>query len=141
MNVNMNAVAKGSKKKYRKVSIDDPMEPSRSLTRKPSVFRSEIEGEVSSERTLKAENTYYETETDSSTDGDLTDDDEDVSNVEELFQKTRHLMCPTKFYRRITYLYAERKLMVFFMIHFVSTMIVWCKYYHYIVLLWYSLQH
>jgi hypothetical protein len=36
-------------------------------------------------------------------------------------------LCPSSFYRHITYLYAERKLVVFFLVHFVSTLIIWCE--------------
>jgi len=56
-----------------------------------------------------------------------SDDDSTIADVKELFHKARHLLCPTAFYRRITYLYAERKLMVFFLVHLVSTLIIWCK--------------
>jgi hypothetical protein len=42
-----------------------------------------------------------------------------------VFQKARHYLLPGPFYRAIVHLYAERKLLVFFWIHFVSTMIVW----------------
>jgi hypothetical protein len=86
--------------------------------KKPPVLQFE-----ESEKTLKVDN--YETDTDPSTDGDT--DDEDTSGVEELFQKARHLLCPSTFYRHITYLYAERKLVVFFLVHFVSTLIIWCE--------------
>ena len=61
-----------------------------------------------------------------STDGE-SDDEASISDVKDLFHKARLLLCPTEFYRQITYLYAERKLMVFFLVHFVSTMIIWCK--------------
>lgn len=56
-----------------------------------------------------------------------SDDDSSISDIKELFAKARHLLCPTAFYRQITYLYAERKLMVFFLVHLVSTLIIWCK--------------
>mmetsp|Transcript_21141 Transcript_21141/g.51988 ORF Transcript_21141/g.51988 Transcript_21141/m.51988 type:complete len:329 (+) Transcript_21141:26-1012(+) len=56
-----------------------------------------------------------------------SDDEVSISDVKDLFHKARLLLCPTKFYRQITYLYAERKLMVFFLVHLVSTLIIWCK--------------
>jgi hypothetical protein len=45
----------------------------------------------------------------------------------DLFEKARQFLSPSAFYRVIVYLYAERKLMVFFWIHFVGTMVVWGK--------------
>jgi hypothetical protein len=97
--------------------IDDEMEPSR---KKPLVLQFE-----ESENTLKVDN--YETDTDPSTSTDGDTDDKNTSGVEELFQKARHMLCPSTFYRHITYLYAERKLVVFFLVHFVSTLIIWCE--------------
>lgn len=44
-----------------------------------------------------------------------------------LFKKARQFLDPSNFYRTIMYLFAERKLIVFFGIHFVSTMIVWSE--------------
>jgi superfamily II DNA helicase RecQ len=43
----------------------------------------------------------------------------------DLFEKARQFLSPSAFYRFIVYLYAERKLVVFFWIHFVGTMVVW----------------
>jgi hypothetical protein len=45
-----------------------------------------------------------------------------------IFQKARHYLLPGPFYRAIVYLYAERKLLVFFWIHFISTMVIWGKF-------------
>ena len=45
-----------------------------------------------------------------------------------VFQKARQYLLPGPFYRAIVHLYAERKLLVFFCIHFVSTMVVWGKF-------------
>ena len=42
-----------------------------------------------------------------------------------LFQKARQFLRLSPFFRWIIHLYAERKLLVFFGIHFISTMIVW----------------
>jgi len=60
----------------------------------------------------------------SSVDDSETDDEKSISDVRELFQKARLLLCPTTFYRQVTYLYAERKLTVFFLVHLVSTLLV-----------------
>mmetsp|Transcript_30985 Transcript_30985/g.74535 ORF Transcript_30985/g.74535 Transcript_30985/m.74535 type:complete len:111 (-) Transcript_30985:3984-4316(-) len=65
-----------------------------------------------------AENVFDQIEIDTDSE---TDDDSTISDIRELFNKARHLLCPSAFYRQITYLYAERKLMVFFLVHFVST--------------------
>lgn len=43
----------------------------------------------------------------------------------EFFQKARKCLAPGALFRNIVRLYAERKLIVFFWIHFTSTMIVW----------------
>ncbi|CAJ1961984.1 unnamed protein product [Cylindrotheca closterium] len=51
--------------------------------------------------------------------------DKSVSHTRSLFQKAGQLLPPSKVYHLITYLYAERKLMVFFLVHFVSTLIIW----------------
>jgi hypothetical protein len=50
-----------------------------------------------------------------------------IDTTADLFNRTRLLLNPSAFYRKMMYLYAERKLVVFFGIHFVSTMIVWSK--------------
>jgi hypothetical protein len=44
------------------------------------------------------------------------------------FQKARRYLLPGPFYRTIIHLYAERKLLVFFWVHFISTMVVWGKF-------------
>ena len=46
-----------------------------------------------------------------------------------VFRKARQLLDMGNFYRGIIYIYAERKLLVFFGIHFMATMIVWGKYF------------
>jgi hypothetical protein len=55
------------------------------------------------------------------------DDSSDFSKDSDqaLFKKARQLLNTGCFYRSIMQLYAERKLVVFFGIHFVSTMIIW----------------
>jgi hypothetical protein len=45
-----------------------------------------------------------------------------------VFHKARHYLLPGPFYRAIVHLYADRKLLVFFWIHFMSTIIVWGKF-------------
>jgi hypothetical protein len=49
----------------------------------------------------------------------------------EIFQKARQYLNPGCFFRSIVYLFAERKIIVFFWIHFMSTMVIWGKYSHY----------
>jgi hypothetical protein len=109
--------------------VDNAMEPSR---KKPVVLQFE-----ESENTLKVDK--YERDTNPSTDGDT--DDADTSGVEELFQKARHMLCPSTCYKHITYLYAERKLVVFFLVHFVSTLIIWCECSMSLCVLLYQLFH
>ncbi|CAJ1964502.1 unnamed protein product [Cylindrotheca closterium] len=46
----------------------------------------------------------------------------------ELFQKARILLNPSAFLRSATYLYAERKLLVFFLVHFVCTLVIWAHF-------------
>jgi hypothetical protein len=50
-----------------------------------------------------------------------------TDSAQALFKKARQFINPSPLYRWIMYLYAERKLVVFFGIHFVSTMIIWGK--------------
>ena len=45
-----------------------------------------------------------------------------------VFSKARQLLDMGKMYRSAVYIYAERKLLVFFGIHFMATMIIWGKY-------------
>jgi hypothetical protein len=45
-----------------------------------------------------------------------------------IFSTAHSLLRPSAFYRYVIYLYAERKLMVVFSIHFIATMIIWGKY-------------
>ena len=57
-------------------------------------------------------------------------DGDGVSVVEKaVFRKARQLLDMGAIYRLVVYIYAERKLLVFFGIHFVSTMIIWGKCY------------
>lgn len=42
-----------------------------------------------------------------------------------LFERARNLIQPKRLFRFVTLLYAERKLIVFFLAHFIATMVVW----------------
>jgi hypothetical protein len=48
-----------------------------------------------------------------------------------IFQKIREYLSPGWLFRSIIYFYTQRKLIVFFWIHFVSTMVIWGKYFDY----------
>jgi len=48
-------------------------------------------------------------------------------NVHSLFNKAYEYLNPGCSFRRVVHLYAERKLLVFFLIHFACTMIIWCE--------------
>ena len=50
-----------------------------------------------------------------------------VANIRCLFDKANHYIQPGPLFRSVVRLYAERKLLVFFFIHFMSTMIIWCE--------------
>jgi hypothetical protein len=45
----------------------------------------------------------------------------------EIFDKVRQYLRPGPWFRFITYLYAERKLVIFFLVHFMATMITWSE--------------
>ena len=49
----------------------------------------------------------------------------DMQEERVIFEKARQFLKPGPFFRFVTYLYAERKLVVFFLIHFMCTMIIW----------------
>jgi len=49
------------------------------------------------------------------------------TQIKSLFQKAYEYLSPGCTFRSTVYLYAERKLLVFFLIHFVCTMIIWSK--------------
>lgn len=44
-----------------------------------------------------------------------------------VFDKARQYLRPGAWFRFVTYLYAERKLLVFFFLHFMATMITWSE--------------
>lgn len=62
-------------------------------------------------------------------DDDVSEDGENykckLQDTRSMFQKARQLLHKNSLYRIAVYLYAERKLVLFFWIHFVSTMIIW----------------
>ena len=58
----------------------------------------------------------------------INDDEPAVYDTKGLFQKARILLNPSALFRGMTYLYAERKLMVFFLVHLVATLVIWGKF-------------
>jgi len=50
------------------------------------------------------------------------------TTVKNLFNKAYEYLNPGRTFRSVVYLFAERKLMVFFLTHFACTMIIWCKF-------------
>ena len=50
-----------------------------------------------------------------------------------LFRHCYEALTPGPFFKTIIYLYGERKLFVFFMLHFVATMIIWS---HFAIIKW-----
>jgi hypothetical protein len=55
------------------------------------------------------------------------DEPSDFEREQLLFEKARELLKPGRLSRFVTYLYAERKLLVFFLVHFICTIIIWSK--------------
>lgn len=53
--------------------------------------------------------------------------DERKEDERAIFQKARQYLNPGCFFRSIVYFYAERKIIVFFWIHFVCTLVIWGK--------------
>lgn len=68
-----------------------------------------------------------ETTTDTSDKSSVNSDSSRI-NVKCLFKKAYEYLNPGKTFRAAVYLFAERKLMVFFLLHFAATMIIWRKY-------------
>lgn len=52
---------------------------------------------------------------------------EKAAEEKALFDKARQYLNPGIYFRFFTYLYAERKLLTFFWVHFIATMTVWGK--------------
>jgi hypothetical protein len=60
-----------------------------------------------------------------------TADDSSHSTLEEereIFHKAREYLHPSFFFRFIIQLYAQRKMNVFFLVHFMSTMVIWAHF-------------
>lgn len=53
---------------------------------------------------------------------------DETDSIRKLFQKASEYLKPGPLFRWVVYLYSERKMLVFFLVHFVCTMTVWCKY-------------
>ena len=55
--------------------------------------------------------------------------EEDVPILDDhrLFASAKENLPPGRFFRLIMWLYAERKMVMLSMMHFVATMVVWCK--------------
>jgi hypothetical protein len=72
---------------------------------------------------------------DSASSADLTEPSTDESmdgrreKERAIFQKIRAYLSPGWLFRSIIYFYTQRKLIIFFWIHFVSTMVIWGKYF------------
>ena len=49
----------------------------------------------------------------------------DEQSERDIFDKARHYLNPGPFLRYIIYLYGERKLLTFFCVHFMCTMVIW----------------
>lgn len=60
--------------------------------------------------------------------GSYDETDIQVAGVRCLFTKAKEYLDPGPLFRAFVRLYAERKLMVFFLMHFMATMIIWCEY-------------
>lgn len=60
-----------------------------------------------------------------SSSGDESDAETTCESMRDLFQKSYEFIKPGAFFRFVVNFYAERKLLVFFWMHFVATMIVW----------------
>lgn len=52
----------------------------------------------------------------------------DKDDQKTVFAKARKYVSPGAFFKFVSWLYAERKLVVFFWAHFVATMVIWCKF-------------
>ena len=50
-----------------------------------------------------------------------------IAGIRCLFSKAKQYLSPGPAFRSVIRLYAERKLLVFFMMHFMATIIIWCK--------------
>lgn len=60
--------------------------------------------------------------------GELSKEELSKDSVRCLFEKAYEYLRPGPLFRRVVHLFAERKLLVVFLIHFCCTMIIWCKF-------------
>ena len=56
------------------------------------------------------------------------DDDDSLQEERDIFDKAREYLRPTRFFRLVIQLYAQRKMSVFFLVHFAATMVIWCHF-------------
>ena len=56
------------------------------------------------------------------------DDDSSLQAERDIFQKAREYLRPSRFFRFWIQLYAQRKMTVFFLVHFFATMVVWAHF-------------
>lgn len=52
-------------------------------------------------------------------------DNDCAETVRSLFSKAYALLNPSRLFRAVTYLYAERKLLVFYWCHCIATLVIW----------------
>ena len=71
---------------------------------------------------MESSRTHFTQYTNDGTDGS---DDGKREQEREIFAKAREYLNPGRMFRLFVRLYAERKLLVFFFLHFVSTMVIW----------------
>lgn len=69
----------------------------------------------------------------SRTDDESGGEDSSLEEEREIFQKAREYLHPSRFFRSIIGLYAQRKMNVFFLIHFMCTMVIWA---HFALIKW-----
>lgn len=97
--------------------------PSLGEQQQPATEHAEMETEVELSTSAKEEESVATSV--SSTDGPGP---ECYDEMRSLFHRAYLLLNPSALFRFATYLFAERKLVVFFWMHFLSTMIIWRKY-------------
>ena len=79
-------------------------------------------------RTSSLGNSEENNDTESSSDSSTTPSFSDEAFNQEdraVFEKARNVLDPSRFFRWIIYLYAQRKMNIFFFIHFTSTIVIW----------------
>jgi Ferric reductase like transmembrane component len=72
----------------------------------------------------------HDNEEHSDTEESTTDDSNDEEKLQDLviFQKARQYLRPSFFFRWVISLYAQRKMVVFFLIHLMSTLVIWAHF-------------